>query len=237
MKTVLVTGGNRGIGFETAKQLAKKGFKIYLAARDESKGEQAAQSLRDQGHDIIFVKLDVTKTADIRSLHDTLKSNGDSIDILVNNAGVFLESDGPTDSSSASIFKVDPVIILKTIETNTIGPLKLIQSLVPTMMEKGEGRVINISSGMGALSEMAGFWPGYRMSKTALNALTRIVSAEVEGYNIYVNSICPGWVRTDMGGENANRSVEEGVETIVWLATCDNPPRGKFLRDCEVIDW
>ncbi len=237
MKTVLITGANRGLGFETARQLGAKGYKVYLGARNEEKGKIAAEILLKLGYNVEFIKLDVTKTSDIRNLHDRLKKNSESIDILINNAGVFLESSGPTDISEASIFKVDPVIILKTIEANTMGPLKLIQSIVPLMMEKNEGRVINVSSQMGALSEMGPFWPGYRMSKTALNALTQIVSAEVENTNISVNSICPGWVRTDMGGENAHRSVEEGVATAVWLATCEEPPKGKFLRDCKVIDW
>lgn len=237
MNTVLITGANRGLGFETARQLGAKGYKVYLGARNEEKGKIAAEILLKLGYNVEFIKLDVTKTSDIRNLHDRLKKNSESIDILINNAGVFLESSGPTDTSEASVFKVDPVIILKTIEANTMGPLKLIQSIVPLMIEKNDGRVINVSSQMGALSEMGPFWPGYRMSKTALNALTQIVSAEVENTNISVNSICPGWVRTNMGGEKAHRSVEEGVATAVWLATCEEPPKGKFLRDCKVIDW
>ncbi len=235
MKIALVTGANRGLGFETSKQLAAHGFKVYMGCRDQVKGKAAEEILKSEGLDVEFVKLDVTKTVDIRDFLKTLKDKKEVVDVLVNNAGVLLVS--LNDQADASVFKVDPVIVLKTIEANTIGPMKLIQSLVPLMMEKGEGRVINISSGMGQLQDMTGMWPGYRMSKTALNALTKIVDSEVAGHNIYVNSVCPGWVRTDMGGEAATRSIEEGVETTVWLATCKNPPRGKFLRDKKSISW
>lgn len=235
MKIALVTGANRGLGFETSKQLACKGFKVYMGCRSEEKGKAAEEILNSEGLKVEFVKMDVTKTSDIRDFINTLKERNEVVDVLVNNAGVLLTPLGQDEE--ASVFKTDPVIVLKTIEANTIGPMKLIQSLVPFMIEKGGGRVINISSGMGQLSEMGGRWPGYRMSKTALNALTKMVAAEVEGKNISVNSICPGWVRTDMGGENATRSLEEGVTTTVWLATCDNPPTGQFLRDKEEIPW
>lgn len=236
MKIALVTGANRGLGFETSKQLAKKGFKVYMASRDVQKGKMACDILKSEGLSVESIQLDVTKTKDIRNLVDKLKENKEIPDIIVNNAGVFLES--LTDSgTSTSVLNVDPVIILKTIETNTMGPLKLFQALVPLMKEKGEGRIINISSGMGQLSEMEGQWPGYRISKTALNALTRILQSELRETEITVNSVCPGWVKTDMGGDTAPRSVEEGVQTTVWLATTDNPPAGKFFRDKEEISW
>lgn len=236
MRVALVTGANKGLGFETARQLASNNFKVYLGARNEEKGLAAEAELKKAGLDVVFVKLDVTKTADIRNAVDQIKETDGTIDVLVNNAGVFLES-LHSDPKESSILKVDPVIILKTIETNTMGPLKLIQSILPLMLEKGEGRIINISSGMGALEDMGAYWPGYRMSKTALNTLTAMTAKEVEGTNICVNSVCPGWVRTDMGGENANLSVEEGVETTLWLATMDNPPSGEFLRGKSTIAW
>lgn len=237
MKTVLITGANRGLGFEASKQLAKLGHFVYMGCRDQVKGEEAAEKLKKLGLSVQAVKLDVNSNKDIRRFLDLLKKEEMTLDILINNAGVFLESDGPTDKSSASLFKVDPVIILKTIESNTMGPLKLIQSLVPLMIKQNSGRVINISSGMGQLNSMEGFWPGYRMSKTALNSITRILDSELGDYNIYTNSVCPGWVRTDMGGNSANLSVEEGVETIIWLATCENSPRGKFLQNKKEISW
>ena len=236
-KIALVTGANRGLGLETSRQLAKEGFKVYMGCRNLEKGQVAAEALSTLGLDVEAHKLDVTKTQDIRDFHNTLRSRSENVDVLINNAGVFLESDGPQDTTSSSILKVDPVIILKTIEANTMGPLKLIQSILPMMLERGSGRIINLSSGMGQLEDMGGHWPGYRMSKTALNALTKIVDAEVQDKNVFVNSVCPGWVRTDMGGKDAHRSIEEGVETTVWLALCENPPRGKFLRDKKVIPW
>jgi NAD(P)-dependent dehydrogenase (short-subunit alcohol dehydrogenase family) len=238
MKVALVTGANRGLGFETSRQLAEIGFKVYMGSRDEVKGEAAAKILKSSGLNVEFVKMDVLKTQDVRSFLNTLKDNNEHIYLLINNAGVFLESDGPEDKSSSSIFNVDPVIILKTIETNTMGPLKLIQSIVPHMLEhSGEGRIINVSSGMGQLSGMGGHWPGYRMSKTSLNVLTSILSNEISGSGITVNSVCPGWVKTDMGGKNANLSVTEGVESIIWLATCESPPNGKFISNKEEIPW
>jgi NAD(P)-dependent dehydrogenase (short-subunit alcohol dehydrogenase family) len=237
MKTILVTGANRGLGFETSRQLAKEGFKVYMGCRSLEAGTLASDVLVGEGLNVHPIKLDVTKTADIRNFLTILKENNESLDILINNAGVFLESDGPEDQSTASVLKVDPVIILKTIEANTMGPLKLVQSIVPMMIERGEGRIINISSGMGQLKDMGGHWPGYRMSKTSLNVLTRILDHELSEHNISVNSVCPGWVRTDMGGQNATRSIEDGVATTVWLATCENPPMGLFIRDKEPIDW
>lgn len=237
MKVALITGSNRGLGFETSRQLAKKGFKVYMGCRDVRKGTMAADILKSEGLNVEFIEIDVTKTKGIRKIHDMLRENHENIDVLINNAGVFLESEGPTDQSSSSIFKVDPVIILKTIETNTMGPLKLIQSLVPLMLKSKKGRIINVSSGMGQLSFMGGHWPGYRISKTALNAITCILDAELKDTELYVNSVCPGWVKTDMGGENASLSIEEGVESIVWLATEENIPRGKFIQNKKVIEW
>lgn len=236
MKIALVTGANRGLGFETAKQLGLKGFKVYMASRDEQKGKAACDVLKSMGMQAEPIKMDVTKTKEIRDAVDMLKRNNEVPDVIVNNAGVFLESLTET-GTSTSVLIVDPVIILKTIETNTMGPLKLFQALVPLMRDKDDARIINISSGMGQLTDMGGNWPGYRMSKTSLNALTKILQAEVADSNITVNSVCPGWVKTDMGGDTAPRTVEEGVKTTIWLATMENPPAGKFFRDCQEIAW
>ncbi len=235
MKVAFVTGANRGLGFETTRQLAKKGYKVYMGCRDEQKGEVSAQILLDEGLNVELLHFDVTKTKEIRAAVDIMKSKNEIPDVIVNNAGVFLEmlSEGKNDS----ILSVDPVIILKTIETNTMGPLKLIQALIPFMKEKKDARIINISSGMGQLAEMGPRAPGYRISKTALNALTKILDAELEHSNVYVNSVCPGWVKTQMGGESAPISVEDGVKTTIWLATTESPPRGKFFRDKKEISW
>ena len=203
--------------------------------RNPDTNKNLTDDLLAKGLQVVPVKLDVTKTADVRQVQTLIKENENRIDVLVNNAGVFLETLGG--GLESSVLNVDPVIVLKTIETNTIGPLKMIQAFVPLMLSQGGGRIVNVSSGMGSLSEMEGKYPGYRMSKTAMNALTAITQAESQGSEIYINSVCPGWVRTNMGGESAHRSVSEGAETIVWLATTDNPPQGKFLRDKEPIAW
>jgi NAD(P)-dependent dehydrogenase (short-subunit alcohol dehydrogenase family) len=235
MKIALVTGANRGLGFETSKQLANNGFKVYMGCRDGIKGKVACELLKEEGLNVELLEIDVTKTKEIRSAVDVLKSNNEIPDVIVNNAGVFLEM--LSEKVHDSILTVDPVIVLKTIETNTMGPLKLLQALVPYMKEKEDARIINISSEMGQLSEMGPRAPGYRISKTALNALTKILAAELEDTNIAVNSVCPGWVRTQMGGDNATSSISEGVETTIWLATTKNPPSGKFFRDQKEISW
>ena len=233
-KSILITGGNRGLGLAMVKKFCDLGFSVYATYRNENQLLEVKNEIA--GKQVTWLKLDVTKTADIRNIHNFFRENKIKLDVLVNNAGVFLETrDNP--SQSSSLLKVDPVIILKTIETNTVGPIKLIQAMIPLMIENGGGRVINISSGLGSLDEMGGNWPGYRMSKTSLNAVTRILHAECHDKGIYVNSICPGWCRTDMGGQEASQSAEEGVETVVWLATEAKIDSGKFYRDKQEIAW
>lgn len=230
-KIALITGANRGLGLAATKKLAGLGFKVLMGCRDIESSQEVINALQAKGLDVEAIKLDVTKTSDIRGVHDYLRDSKDSLKILVNNAGVFL------DSKSESILNADPVIILKSIETNTMGPMQLIQSLAPLMAKSGGGQVINVSSGMGSLADMGINATGYRMSKTALNVLTKICNQELKTMNIAVNSICPGWCRTDMGGESATRSSEEGVDSIVWLAQHQNPPSGLFIRDREEIPW
>ncbi len=230
-KIAVVTGANRGLGFETCRQLGQKGFQVILTARDSSKGEAAAKELQNQGLAVIFSPLDVTDPVSIEKLSDFIRKQFGRLDVLVNNAGVLLDPDG-------SIFNAKIETIQQTIETNVYGPLRLCQALIPLMKEYNYGRVVNVSSGMGQLSDMDGGYPGYRISKTALNAVTRMLTAELQGTNILVNSVCPGWVKTDMGGANATRTLEEGVDTIVWLATLpDNGKTGGFWRDRKPIPW
>lgn len=233
MKTALITGANRGLGLESARQLLNKGYFVFLGIRDLKKKDELFKELGATDDNALAIKLDVTKTAQIKSAQDIIKKTDKGLDLIIANAGVFLESK----NGQSSVLEVDPIIILKTIEVNTMGPLKLFQALVPYMIDHGGGRIINISSGMGQLNDMGGMFPGYRMSKTALNALTKMMAAEFSDQRIKVNSVCPGWVRTDMGGENADRSVQEGVETTIWLATEENIPSGKFFRDKKEIDW
>lgn len=230
LRVAVVTGANRGLGLETCRQLADLGLTVILTSRDPHKGEAAAGSLRGAGRDVRYHPLDVTDPDSIQRLAGFIEREFGRLDVLVNNAGVFLD---PLDTS---VLHADLDIVRRSMETNLYGPLLLCQALVPLM--QGRGRIVNLSSGMGQLSEMNGCCPGYRFSKTALNALTRSLADELRDTQIKINSLCPGWVRTDMGGANATRPVEEGADTIVWLATLpDDGPSGGFFRDRRPIPW
>ena len=231
----LVTGANKGIGFEVTRQLGVKGIHVIMTSRDEKKGQAAFERMQNHGLDISFQKLDVTDKEDIKWLSSFIKKEYGKLDILVNNAGVFLDN---RDSEDVSIFHSKVDTIRNTLETNTFGALLLCQEFIPLMKKNNYGRIVNVSSGMGQLSDMNGGYAGYRLSKVSLNALTKIFADELKETNVLINSVCPGWVKTDMGGPNATRSVEEGVETIVWLATLpDSGPSGGFFRDKEIIPW
>jgi NAD(P)-dependent dehydrogenase (short-subunit alcohol dehydrogenase family) len=226
-RTALVSGANRGIGLEVSRQLGHLGHRVLLGARGAAKGEEAAAGLRAQGIDVTPVTLDV---ADPRSV-DRLVAGGHAIDILVNNAGVALDA-GKTP------LDLDEETLRATLETNLTGALRLAQAFMPGMVARGWGRVVNVSSGMGQLAEMGGGSLAYRVSKAGLNVLTRVLAREGEARGVKVNSACPGWVRTDMGGPSATRTVEQGAETIVWLATLpDDGPTGGFFRDRKPIAW
>jgi NAD(P)-dependent dehydrogenase (short-subunit alcohol dehydrogenase family) len=230
----VVTGAYRGLGLETARQLAAAGYRVVLTARRDAEGRAAAEKLAAGGADVRFARLDVTAAESIRELRDQLKRDFGRIDVLVNNAGIFPDP-GPG-SPGSSIFDADLDTIRSGFETNTLGALRLCQELVPLMA--GRGCVVNVSSGMGQLSDMNGCCPGYRLSKTALNAVTRIFADELQGTDIKVNSVCPGWVRTDMGGPNATLSLEDGARGIVWAAMLPaDGPTGGFFRHGEPIPW
>jgi len=231
-RIAVVTGGNRGIGFEICRQLARAGCTVVLTARDARKGKAACGRLEAQGLAVDCHQLDVTKSRDIRALAAYLSKKFGGIDILVNNAGIAIDPRG----SRLADCELDTV--REVFETNTLAPLALIQALLPLMQKRGYGRVVNITSGMGQLSDMGSGSPAYRISKTALNAVTRMAAVETLGTNILVNSMCPGWVRTDMGGSGAPRTVEQGADTAVWLATLpDNGPTGGLFRDRKPIPW
>ena len=231
-RIALVTGGNRGIGFEVSRQLAAQGLHVVLTARDASKGRAAAKTLQEEGLPVEFHRLDVASCRSIRAGVAAIGERHGRIDVLVNNAGVMLDPRGSRFLDS----KLD--VYRDTLETNLLGPLQLAQAVVPLMKANRYGRIVNLSSGQGQLSEMASGTPAYRISKTALNALTRILAAEFHGSNILVNSMCPGWVRTDMGGDGAPRTPEEGADTALWLATLpDDGPTGGFFKDRKPIAW
>jgi NAD(P)-dependent dehydrogenase (short-subunit alcohol dehydrogenase family) len=234
-RIALVTGANRGIGLEIVRELARQGLIAVLAARDLEKGKAAAATLASEGLEPAVVALDVTDDDSVRSAVATVMDLYGRIDVLVNNAAILKEGFVPEDSS---VFDAPVERVLETFQTNTVGPLRLIQAIVPHMKALGYGRIVNMSSGAGQLAEMGGGFPAYRMSKAALNALTRITAAELGPGDIKVNSLCPGWVKTEMGGPNATRPVEKGAETAVWLATLPaDGPTGGFFRDMQPIPW
>jgi NAD(P)-dependent dehydrogenase (short-subunit alcohol dehydrogenase family) len=231
-RVAVVTGGNKGIGLEICRQLAARGLRVVLTARDEGKGLAAAQALAREGGEVGFHPLDVTDIAQVESLAAWVERELGGADVLVNNAGILI------DGRSASVLGVRPDVFRETLDTNFFGPLALCQAFVPQMSSRRYGRVVNLSSGLGALSDMGDGTPAYRASKAALNALTRMFAAASRGKGVLVNSMCPGWVRTDMGGASASRSVAQGADTAVWLATLpDDGPTGGFFRDRKPIAW
>lgn len=231
-RVAIVTGANRGIGFEVCRQLASNNVHVVLTARDPIKGETAASQLRRQNLDVVFHALDVEQEHSIQLLRDHIGEQHGAADILVNNAGILVDPQkgGVLDSAAETYHK--------TFETNFYGALSMCLAFTPLMLKKGYGRIVNVSSGSGQLSDMGSGTPAYRVSKTALNALTRTLAAELQGNNVLVNSVCPGWVKTEMGGAGATRSIEQGADTIVWLATLpDGGPSGGFFRDRKIIAW
>lgn len=232
-KIALVTGGNRGIGFEIVKGLAKAGLEVCLTSRDMEKGRAAAKRLSADGLKVHVFECDVARSESLRALHTDLMKTFGRLDVLINNAGVFLDS-----QKDPNAISVQTEVLRATMETNVYGPYQLCQMFLPEMKKNNYGRVVNMSSGMGQLSEMNGGCPGYRISKVSLNALTRIFSEEMKHTNVLVNSMCPGWVKTDMGGAQAPRTPEQGADTAIWLATLeDGGPSGLFFRDRERIPW
>jgi len=225
-KNIFITGGNRGIGKGLVRLLGKDN-NIVFSVRDIKKGEDTLQELRDVKAK--YVLLDVNNIESIHNAKQQIKKNVDHIDLLFNNAGILIpEYEVPA-------FETSEDSILKTFRTNTLGPLRVIKCLL-NLIPKG-GRIVNISSGMGQLDDMEGGSLAYRLSKTSLNALTKILSIELKDRDIKINAICPGWVKTDMGGSNATLTVQESVEKIAEFALNKNFPNGKFLRHGVVLPW
>lgn len=225
-KIALVTGGNRGIGLEICRQLAEKGLTVILTSRDLSKGERTAASLQGR---VVVRQLDVTDDAQTLELAGAMKAEFGVLDVLVNNAGISIGSKGIPDADLSTIREI--------METNFFGPIRVTKAFLPLLRRSRDARVINISSGMGALSDLNGGYAGYRLSKAGLNAQTILLANDLRGSGIKVNAVCPGWVRTDMGGRSAPRTLAQGADTAVWLATAVDIPTGKFLRDRKEISW
>ena len=230
-KTAIVTGANRGIGLEIARQLVAEGVRVVMGSRDPVKGERACASLK-AGELAVSHPLDVIDTRSVRRFVGFVEKEFGAPAILVNNAGAYPEP------REAGVVDVKTSLWRETIETNLFGAVRLCREVVPLMQRVAYGRIVNISSGLGQLSKMGAGSPAYRVSKAALNALTATLAAEVKGQGILVNSMSPGWVRTDMGGPDAPRGVEEGAETAVWLALLPSSgPTGLFFRDRKPIPW
>lgn len=228
-RIAFVTGANKGIGFEVVRQLARKNYRVFLGARDDAAGQAAAEKLRADG-DIRFIKIDISKVDSVRHAAEEFSRTSERLDTLVNNAGLLLDDD-------KDVLTLTPQLFETTLRTNTLGALLVAQAFVPFLKKSDAPRIVNVSSGSGQLSDGADGWaPAYSISKTALNGVTVQLAAALPKFA--VNSVCPGWVRTDMGGTNANRSVAEGASGIVWLAS-DAPQgeTGKFWRDRKVISW
>jgi len=227
-RIALVTGGNRGIGLEICRELAALDYHVILASRDLAKGTQAAESLHGR---VTPCALDVTNADSIQQIHAFVQQEFGRLDVLVNNAAIYLDK-------GVSVLQVKVDTLKTTLETNLYGPLLLSQAFIPLMQVNNYGRIVNISSDVAIIENLAGWSTAYRLSKVGLNALTRMLAAEVSGINIKINSMSPGWVKTDMGGSGAPRSVEQGADTAVWLATLpDDGPTNGFFRDRKPIAW
>jgi NAD(P)-dependent dehydrogenase (short-subunit alcohol dehydrogenase family) len=230
MKTVLITGANKGIGHEVARQLAAKGFHVFVGARNAKAGGRATEQIAKQCGKATFLEIDVTDNDSVTTAAREFSNVEDHLDVLVNNAGIIVDGDD-------AILEISDELFRKTLETNTIGALRVTREFASLLRKSKAPRVINVSSGGGQLTGGADGWaPAYCISKTALNGVTVQLVAALPKFA--VNSVCPGWVRTDMGGANASRSVEEGADTIVWLASeAPQDLTGKFLSDRKEIPW
>ncbi|MBT3190773.1 MAG: SDR family oxidoreductase [Anaerolineae bacterium] len=225
-KVVLVTGANRGIGLETAKQMKAKGYEVILTSRDAKKGEVAA---RDLG--VHFHPFDVLSEKSIAALKSYVETEFGRLDALINNAGILLDRND-------HILDIPEEKLRKTLDTNTYAPLALTRAFLPMMLDQNYGRIVNVSSVLGQIISFNDYTPAYRLSKLALNGITLMLADAVKGKNILINSVHPGWVKTDMGGAEAPLGLEEGARGLVWAATLpDNGPQGGFFQDGKRMEW
>lgn len=227
----LVTGANRGIGSGVAHQLARLGFTVIIGSRDLEKGQKVAELIRGEGGKAIARQLDVTDQESIEAVRHWVEEELGKLDVLVNNAAILYDS-------WQRAAGADLQTVREAFETNTLGAWRMCQAFIPLLRQSGHGRIVNVSSESGSLASMGAGTPAYSVSKAALNALTRMLADELRSSAILVNSVCPGWVATEMGGPGAPRSVEEGAASVIWAATLpDDGPTGGFFRDGEPLPW
>ena len=227
-RVALVSGGNRGIGLEVCRQLAERGITVVMGSRNAEQGREAAAELPDG---VVVHQLDVADPESVERLARSVEEEFGRLDILVNNAAI--SNDEGQSGTEADLDRVK-----EALEANLFGAWRLCGVVIPMMRRNGYGRIVKVSTGLASLEDMGGGSPGYRVSKTALNVLTRILASELRGSGILVNAVNPGWVQTDMGGSSATRTVEEGAEALVWAATLpNNGPNGGFFRGREPVAW
>lgn len=230
-RIALVTGANRGIGFEVCRQLAEQGFTVVLTSRDSDKARAAAARIKRVGR----VEPGVLDVADARSIKKSaaeISKRHDHLDVLINNAGINYDTWETAENADIG------GTVSETIKTNLLGPWRVCQAFLPLLRKSRAARIVNVSSESGSLARMGAGPPAYQVTKAALNALTRTLAGELHGERILVNAVCPGWVATDMGGAGAPRSVKEGAAGVVWAATLlDNGPTGGFFRDGKPLMW
>lgn len=229
-KIALVTGANRGIGLEVCRQLAQQGFTVLLGSRTVAKGEAAVQPLRQAGLDVHTQQIDVTHPNSIDTARARVEANFGWLDVLVNNAAIHYDT-------WQRAVNADLNTVQEALDTNLYGAWRVSQAFIPLLQRSAHGRIVNVSSEGGSLTSMGGGTPAYSVSKAALNALTRLLAAELRSSRILVNSVCPGWVATDMGG-SGGRPIPEGAASVVWAALLpDDGPTGGFFRDGRALDW
>jgi NAD(P)-dependent dehydrogenase (short-subunit alcohol dehydrogenase family) len=229
-RVALVTGANRGIGFEICRQLGQRGYVVVLGSRDRERGEVAAARLRGEGLDVVGCQLDVADPASVEAAVERMRREHGRLYAVVNNAAILYDT--WQRGVDANLDEVRDAF-----ETNVLGAWRVVQATLPLLRASPTARIVNVSSGAGALTDMGGGTPAYRTSKAALNALTRVLAAELRADRILVNAICPGWVATDMGGAGG-RPVSEGATGIVWAVELpDDGPTSGFFRDGRAIAW
>ncbi|MEM6612177.1 MAG: SDR family NAD(P)-dependent oxidoreductase [Cyanobacteria bacterium P01_C01_bin.72] len=228
-KIALITGGNRGIGYAIAQGLLKADFRVIIGARSLKKGQEAAEKLNSPL--VSAVEIDIADDDSINKAFNELNGKIDRLDVLINNAGIYPDN-------GFNILTIDRDLLSKTLNVNTFGAIRITQIFLPLLEKADQARVINYSSGYGQLNGLSANVPSYCLSKLTLNGATIMLADALASKNITVNAVDPGWVSSDMGGENAPRTVEQGADTAVWLATVDPiKDSGKLWRDRSITSF